>query len=406
MTKPSTIWRSLAMTLAILLTATLSVAQTTLNSTTLAAAVSTAEAATVTLASGTTVAAGHDLYVERERMRILSAVGSSTTIWNVARGIGGTASRPHPNGAKVWTGAPARFGTAAQVSGSSCTTPLYRPVINTTSGRMWECEIGFWMEIQSFSPAVTAWRDFTIRDSFDQGYFIHQDDMTAKSITDDEDNVVYGSPLGIIEYREELGKTASSWLIADGVLDLSADDGATDAEGVEMIFGVAEGTDMGVLVAGTQGGCFAASILLPDISSTDFVAIGWRQNEAFVDNATPASYTLYNLAGIYNSEDGSIFHIETGATSDDSGVNWADGETRALKVCVSKAGVPSAYYSSAYTHSQTVHDFPTWTEIPLGNNGTTLTAGTQLNPFLTFLYGNDTTSSEARVQWVEVTRLP
>ena len=385
-------------------------AQTATTSTTTSAAM-TRTATAVSLTSDTGVSAGTQLYIDGELMEAITEQGTSAR-WNVRRGLGAgmTPAVAHPTGSRVWVGASGAAGgtfyTYDVASGASCATTdvPYTPFINTKLNHFFDCEAGVWMQWTSDLVHV---RDFTVRDSFDQGYFIHQDDMTAKSVTDDEDNVVYGSPLGTIEYREELGKTASSWLIADGRLDISADDGATDAEGVEIAFGTAEGTDMGYIVAGTQGACVEASVTINSVvASSDFLVLGWRQNEAFVDNATPASYTLYNLVGIYNSEDGSIFHIETGATSDDSGVNWATTETRALKVCISKTGVPSAFYSGAYTHSQVLTDRPTFTQIPNVSNGTTLTAGTQMVPFFTMLYGNDGTNSDIRVNYVQLTRIP
>ena len=377
------------------------VAQTEVTSTTLSAAV-TASAQTITVASATNLTAGNYAYVDKELMAIISV--SSTTA-TVRRGLAGgvTPGTMHASGVVVWLGAGDRF-SASDVNGA-CTagSELYLPHINTKTGNIYDCEQGYWL-LRKTDPVNV--REYTVRDSFDAGYLIMQDDGTAKSLTDAEENFVYGSPLGAIEYREELTKTASSWIIADGRLDISADDGATDAEGVEIIFGTGGGTDMGYIVAGTQGACIEASINDADINGSDFVVIGFRQNEAFVDAATPASYTLYNLVGIYNSEDGSIFHIETGATSDDSAVNWADGETRALKVCLSKAGVPSAYYSAAYTDSQTITQFPWYTVIPNVNNGTTITAGTQMMPFFTMLYGDDAANSNIRVNWVQLTRIP
>jgi len=379
-------------------------AQTSITRTTLSSAV-TATATSVIVASATGLAANSFLYIDGELMQIQSVSSTTATVRrNVSGGASGNAIA-HAANSVVWVGVGASFSSFDVVSGASCTASqtLYSPHINARTNRFWDCEQGVWLERHA-DPVFVA--DYSVRDSFDQGYAIMADTGVAKSVTDDIDMFVWGSPLGIIEYREELTKTVSSWIIADGLLDVSADDGATDAEGVEILWGAAEGTDMGYLVAGTQGGCVSASITNADINGSDFVVIGWRQNEAFVDLATPASYTLYNLVGIYNSEDGSIFHIETGATSDDSGVNWADAETRALKVCVSPAGAPTAYYSAAYTHSQTITDYPTYVQIPNVNNGTVLTAGTQLVPFFTLLHGNDAANSDIRVNWVQLTRLP
>ena len=122
----------------------------------------------------------------------------------------------------------------------------------------------------------------------------------------------------------------------------------------------------------------------------------------------PSGYTLYNFVGVHILETGVVSAWETGATSDAASpaVTWLTTETRALKQCISKAGVPQAYVSSAYTHSQTVNDLPVYTAIPNVNNGTTLTAGTQLWPFFTMLYGNDLANSNIRVNWFEITRLP
>lgn len=378
-------------------------AQTTLNTTTLDAAITDATATTVTLASGTTVAAGQVLFVDRELMRIQSAVGSSTTNWNVTRGFDGTASALHGNGARVYTGARDRF-YRRDVSGTCVAADdLFTPHINTTSGRIWECEAGYWMEWKTDQVAV---RDYTVRDSFDNGHTVLQDDGTAKSLTDAEVNLVYGSPLGAITYREELGKTVSSWITINGYLDISGD--GTDDEGVEIVVG--NGTDPTLnqfFEAGTQGACVAAAFSIADASGSDNLQIGFRQNEAFQDLALYTGYTVWNSVG-FNTTDGSIIssqEVSETTDTDDSGVNWADAETRALKVCVSKAGVPTAYYSNAYTSSQVLTDRPVYNAIAMTETGSTLTAGTGMVPFITFLHRADV-SENTRILWVELTKIP
>lgn len=367
------------------------------------AVTNTATSVTLTAASG--VAAGGYLYSEGELMQVTSVSGA---VAQVRRGVAGgkTPAMAHSaSAAIVFVGAGDEFQTYDVAGTCTASENLYNPHINTHTNNVFDCEGGFWLKRSYDSP--TNVRSHTVEDKFQQGYAIMQIDGTAKSLTDNENNFVAGSPLGAIEYREELTKTASSWIIDDlDGLDLSADDGATDAEGVDIAFGVTEGTDMGYIVAGSSGGCFEASIDIPNISGTDFLVIGWRQNEAMVDNATPASYTLYNHVGIYDEITGSIIHLESGATEDDSAVDWADGETRALKVCVTKAGVPSAFYSAAYTHDPDITEWPDYNEIPIGNNGTTLTAGTQMVPFLIYLASSEGTDPDPRVQWVRLTRFP
>lgn len=249
--------------------------------------------------------------------------------------------------------------------------------------------------------AVTVEGRWFVRDSFDQGYFVHQDDMTAKSLTDAEINIVHGSPLGLISYREEIGKTASSWLVADGTLDIGADD-TSDDEGVEIVVG-GHGTvtTEGVIVAGTSGACFSASITLTDISGTDQLLIGWRQNETFTDAANFAGYTVWNTVGV-SATDGSILseqEVGEATDSDDSAVNVADGETRAFKLCVDADGVPTAFYSDALSDAEATG--VSYNAITMTETGSTLTAGTQLWPFVSFMAAG-TDGPNPIVNWMQL----
>lgn len=388
--------------------------QTAISSTTLSAAVART-ATSVALTSDAGVSAGTLLYVDGELMQALSEQGTSAR-WNVRRGLGDgmTPAAAHPSGGRVWVGASGAAGesfhTYSVTSGSACSTTdhPYRPFINTKTGQVFECEGGVWMQWRDDAVAV---RDFTVREAFDTGYIVAENDATGlliKSVTDTDDNVVMGSLVGLISYREEQTKTTASWVIADGVLDISADDTTTN-EGVEIVFGGdGANTTEGLLLAGTSGGCVAASVTVADISGTDQVQVGWRQNEAWQDGAAYTGYTVWNTVGI-NATDGSIVssqEVSEATDTDDSGVNWADGETRALKVCVSKAGVPTAFYSSAYTHSQALIDrVLSWTAIPMTETGSTLTAGLQLLPFVSYL-AEGTDGPDVTINWVEITRLP
>ena len=379
-------------------------AQTAITHTTLASAMSaTADRAVV--ASSTNLAAASFLYIDGELLEIRSV--SSTTA-TVRRGTaGGTPAVAHASGAVVWVGTGVQFDTGAAidaVAGAVCTASdfLYTPYIHTRSGRIFDCDRSVWLE--RFPTQLTAPQSFSVRDLFDQGYTVMQDDGTAKSLVDDEDNFVYGSPLGAIEYREELGKTTSTWVTTAGVLDISADDTIDDA-GVEIAFGAGE-LD-GWIVAGTTGGCVSASITVADISGTDQVQLGFRNNAAFPDVAAYAGLTVWNTVGI-NATDGSIVssqEVSEATDTDDSAVNWADGETRALRVCVSSAGVPTAFYTAAYTYAASVPDYPTWVAITMTETGSTLTAATALTPVLSYLAAG-TDGPDVTINWVQLTRLP
>lgn len=388
-------------------------AQTTVTQTTASAAVGRTDGA-ISLASDTGVAAGTYLYVDGELMRAVSEIGT-TARWNVRRGLadGNGPAVAHRSGAKVWVmasgGSGESYYTYDQTAGSGCTVTewAYKPFINTKTGHVFECaEPGVWAA--RYDNDMVKPLDFTAQDSFDEGHTVMQDDGTAKSLTDAEVNYVTGSPLGAITYREEQTKTASSWVTLNGLLDLSADD-TTDNEGVEILFG-GDGSNPTLnqwMEAGTQGGCVAASVTIADISGTDQVQIVFRQNEAFADGADYTTYTVWNTVGV-NATDGSIVssqEVSEATDTDDSGVNWADGETRALKVCVTKGGVPTAYYSDAYTASQVFNDYPVYHAIPMTNTGSTLTAGTGLFPFLSYLAAG-TDGPDVSVNWVRLMRLP
>ena len=375
-------------------------AQTTITQTTLSSAM-TATSTTAVVASATTVTAGNYLYIDGELLSITSVSGTTAT---VRRNVGGSlANSAHATNSVVYVGPGAAFDVSDVVVGSACTASaqLYRPHINTRSGRFFDCEQGFWFERFPNDPVNVA--SFTVRDDFNRGYFVEQDDSTVLSVTDDEDNIVQGSPLGVIEYREEVTKTASSWTVTDNALLIDGDE--TDDEGVEMLITSRE--LLGSFIAGTTGGCIAGSFDIVDISGTDQLHIGFRDNAAFPDVAAYASLTVWSAVGI-NAADGSIVssqEVSEATDTDDSGVNWADGETRALKVCVSSAGVPTAYYTDAYTYSATVPDYPTWNAITMTETGSTLTAATDLAPFLSFMNAT-TTPGDVTVNWLEITRLP
>jgi hypothetical protein len=239
-----------------------------------------------------------------------------------------------------------------------------------------------------------------VRDDFMQGYFIYQDDLTVKSVTDAEVNVVFGSPLGIISYREELTKTASSWIVADGALDITADN-TTDNEGVEIVFGgVGTNTTEGVLVAGTNGACLTMNLTIALIAGTDQVVMGWRDNQTFLDVNAYAGYTVWNVVGV-NNVDGSIFsqqEVSEATDLDDSGVNWANAQTRTLKSCISAAGVPTAYYTAA--------SGTTFTAITMTETGSTLTAGVQLWPFFSYMQAGGAVDAGVAINWVQLEAAP
>jgi hypothetical protein len=136
--------KTVAVVLALILSAVPLSAQTYLTTTTLASAVSSASADSVSLTSATGVAAGGVIYVDREAMGVLSVSG--TTV-RVTRGQLGTKGATHASGADVIiVPAAALQGPLAAVGQSdppygSCVTSNYRylPIINVVTGDVWSC---------------------------------------------------------------------------------------------------------------------------------------------------------------------------------------------------------------------------------------------------------------------------
>ena len=403
----ATIWAALLA----LLVPTLAQGQTRVDHTTFTAAVTaTATRATLTAASGSSV--GDYLYVDGELMRIRVAVNASTTEWEIQRGLGdgATPARAHSATAIVWV---IDSGESYTFNVQGTCTPSgerYLPVINTRENRIFDCgSSGYWVERDRDSVSIqqastVCGGRLKCREEFNGGHAVMQDDGTAKSLTDAEENFVYGSPLGAIEYREEQTKTASSWITINGQLDISADN-TTSAEGVEIIWGATSDAALNqVIELGTHGACIAAMITITDISAIDDLVIGWRQNEAFVDANLYETYDEYAIIGVQDTAgDLDIEDEEAGAgvQNDDVGVTWADAERRALKVCISSAGVPTFWYTAASPDNEE----PAYIQATSTNTGDALTVGDGMVPFLSFLISG-TDGPDVTIQWVELSYAP
>lgn len=239
-----------------------------------------------------------------------------------------------------------------------------------------------------------------LRDNFSQPHYVRTVSSTAfgaaKTLTDAATNMVLGSPLGIIQFREELAKTTSSWVDANGTLDITADN-TTNDEGVEIALGDSVGGAGGWVVSrsATNGaGCFAVNFTIALIAGTDQFVIGWRKAEAFQDVAAYAGYADWSVVGI-NNVDGSIFSLGEvnggGTLSDDSGVNAANGETHTLKSCIAATtGVPSAYLDGL--------------PITMTNSGTAKTSAIAMYPFISYLQAGGAVDAGITINWMELTK--
>lgn len=386
-------------------------AQTQIDHTTFSTAV-TAASTSVTLAAASGALAGDFLYVEGEEMGLLRNTAGTT--WTVRRGLaeGFTPARAHSTTAIVWTGGGGEFRPLANPQGS-CTaiTERFLPWINTKENRIYDCiggTTGTWMERRTpnvQSALSLCGGQLRCRDEFNQGYMVMMQDGTVKGLATTNVDFVYGSPLGPIEYREEQNKTVSSWLTINGNLDISADK-TTANEGVEILFA---GGDMfaaardQVLEVGTNGGCIAAMVTIARPDMVTQFQFGWRQNEAYQSAAAYTGYAVWSTVGL-TTNNGAITsseEVSSSTTTDLSGVTWANGERRAIKVCLSSGGVPSAFYTAASPDNEN----PIYLPVTMTNTGVTHTAGIGSIPFLTFLAAG-TTDALITIQWVELSYNP
>jgi hypothetical protein len=254
-------------------------------------------------------------------------------------------------------------------------------------------------------------KEVMVKEEFSQPFLVRKSDFLAIALTDNAVQYVWGSPLGIITYREEGDKGAGlqSWVIttntttSQGQLSISA--GNTDNnEGVEIYFGD------GLITTTTAGGwhqarywktaCIEANITIGAIIGTDQLLVGWRKNEAFQDAAAYQGYADWSVIGV-NDKTGSIVSLGEvaggGTLSDDTGVNWANGETRTLKSCITATtGVPTASYTAA--------SGTTYTAITMDNSGTAKTSGIFMNPFISYLHSDDVADSAIKINWIHITR--
>ena len=382
-------------------------AQTQIDRTTFSSAVS-ATATRLTLSAASGSVAGGYVYVNGELMQLTSAVNASTTQWNVRRGLsdGSEPARAHGTTAIVWVMGGGEFKTFDPSGTCVATSERYLPHLNVKKNRIWDCAgNGLWMsrdgaEVSNYSQALLpCGGKLKCREEFNGGHLVMQDDGTAKSVSDTEENFVYGSPLGAIEYREDVAKTTSSWVTINGRLDISADD--TAAEGVEIVFGASSDAALNqVIDVGTNGACISAMVTVTLIAGVDEFHIGWRQNEAFQDTVAYAGYGDWAVIGLVDAAgdlDAQDEEAGGGTLNDDTGITWANGERRALKVCISSTGVPTFWYTDASPDQ----DAPIYRQVSTSNTGDALTSGDGMVPFLAFTAAG-TTDAGILIDWVQI----
>lgn len=129
--------------------------QTALTATTLATALD-AKSQVVSFSSGTGLALGLVARVDLEFVAVEALPPTTTGItglFRIKRGQQGTQQAAHAAGADVIMGPLSAFATFDPSGACTRTLKSYVPVVNTTSGKVWDCTAGYWSNFTD-SPGV------------------------------------------------------------------------------------------------------------------------------------------------------------------------------------------------------------------------------------------------------------
>jgi len=171
----------------------------------------------------------------------------------------------------------------------------------------------------------------------------------AQSLADTNQNAIYSSDTGMFyQWRAEQAHTTGCWVVnltdtADARLNIDGD--ATNNEGCEITIGggallhdTSTGHAQGLFIAGVHSVYFEARILVTDISETDQVMVGLRNQSANVADANDyLSYDTWAAMGIVNNTGGISIQAEADSGvhgTDASGTSWEDAQTKTLRVAI------------------------------------------------------------------------
>lgn len=184
-------------------------AQTATTTTTVSTAM-TATAGSVVLASATNVAAGGALFIDGEAMTVISV--NSTTA-RVGRSGGGVATA-HAVGAIVYVATAAMRGQVFRTTNPSgaCTASdqAYLPIVNTTTGDIWDCPAGVGLWVNLKRVMTVECRALLIADMVDQSCFTADRPYVVTKITEVHKVAESGGTLTILPKRQSTTQAPAS----------------------------------------------------------------------------------------------------------------------------------------------------------------------------------------------------
>ena len=248
---------------------------------------------------------------------------------------------------------------------------------------------GWDVAIQANGPINGAgvYDDFT-------DFEVLQTDLTAESVTDDEDNYIYTGAPGVpgAAYVMRVEQSAGQALtkhVANGGLLFSPD--ATENDGLDIAFSRSPLT--GPFTFGQHGTIYVEfSITISDISTLDGdIAFGMRNNTDFADpptiGDTYGAFTISDNAGDLDIE---CDVNAGGVANDDTGVTWGDGETHIVRLEFGSDSIMSAAYV----------DGAAITITNCGAAGNTFEAGDKYFPYLYFTVGAEGADPGIKINYI------
>jgi hypothetical protein len=185
----------------------------------------------------------------------------------------------------------------------------------------------------------------------------------------------------MFEYRNIATATILSPVWASTGLNIARD--LTDNDGIEITQGITSRAKHAYTVGTDEGVFFEVTMKLTDVSGTDDCAIGWRKAEAY-----QAAVDNYDEMAAFNIISGDI-KIETilnnaATVTTDTTDNWADTESKTLRVEVLKDGTVKFYVDGVE---------------PTVPAPFTFDAGEVIVPFLYMIHAADVAESTLLTSW-------
>jgi hypothetical protein len=178
---------------------------------------------------------------------------------------------------------------------------------------------------------------------------IFSEDFGTFGVTDGAENIVWmpGQDIGFLHMRIEApdgpGLAGTCLPVSNGFIRLGSCVDNVDDEGIDIRFGAHPDSVGGWQEESLNTNFCEIDLKLADISDTDAMYFGYHAAQGYT--ASPASWASYNTYAFFVLSDNAgdldiVTELNgTGTNNDDTGVTWADAETKTLRIELSPDSV-------------------------------------------------------------------